>query len=149
MSDRIPNVVSEVSPSEAFAILKSSADAVLVDVRTRAEWVFVGMADLSETPNAPLFLEWQAFPEMQVNTNFAADLFTGLHGKTPSGFYFLCRSGVRSLAAAHAVAAECDVRGMSADCVNIIGGFEGDPDMSGHRGRVNGWKAEDLAWHQR
>ena len=149
MSDPIQNAVTEVSPVDAFAALKSDPNCVLVDVRTRAEWIFVGMADLSGTQNNPLFLEWQAFPDMLVNANFAQDLFAGLDGKSPSGFYFLCRSGARSLSAAHAVAFECDARGISADCVNIIGGFEGDPDASGHRGNVNGWKAESLAWHQR
>lgn len=149
MSDQTQNIVTEVTPIEAFEVLKADAGSILVDVRTRAEWIFVGTPDLSEMNKDPILLEWQGFPEMQVNTNYASDLMNGLGDQTPTGIYFLCRSGARSLAAADAVARECDSRGITLDCVNIIGGFEGDPDSSNHRGRVNGWKAQSLAWRQR
>ncbi len=142
------NQVSEVTPQETWDGLRDNADTVLVDVRTQVEWAFVGMPDLSELGKEPLLNQWATLPGMQQNTSFLDDLTSQLDGAAPSKIYFLCRSGVRSLSAAHLVAEAFAARGQAVECVNIIGGFEGDLDGSRHRGNSNGWKVSGLPWRQ-
>ncbi|BCW91182.1 Thiosulfate sulfurtransferase GlpE [Alphaproteobacteria bacterium SO-S41] len=136
----------DIAPGEAWTILKENPQARLIDVRTRAEWNFVGLPDLAETGTQALLAEWQVFPDMAVNAQFAeqaAGLVTKSGGAEDAPVILLCRSGVRSRAAAIALAA----RGFTA-AYNIAGGFEGDHDADGHRGQLNGWKAEGLPWRQ-
>lgn len=134
--------VSEATASDTYAALEAGGNVKLVDVRTRAEWSFVGLPDLSQAGSEPVLMEWQAFPDMAVNTNFGAALERACPDKS-TALYFLCRSGVRSLAAAR----EMRARGYEA-VFNVIDGFEGPPDGEGHRGRVAGWKASGLPWRQ-
>jgi rhodanese-related sulfurtransferase len=136
-------MIDNVSPKHTWEALKADADAHLVDVRTEAEFTFVGLTDLSDAAKQPVLIPWQVYPTMQVNAGFVQQLRAA--GLTPQNkIYFLCRSGARSLAAAGA-AAEA---GFS-HVFNIEDGFEGPPDRSGHRGTVSGWKADGLPWHQR
>lgn len=136
----------DVAPTEAWASLTGDRSAVLVDVRTRAEWSFVGLPALAELGKAPITLEWQIFPSMAVNSDFVEVLDRAL---TEAGMardvplYFLCRSGARSRSAAIAMTAAGWTR-----CFNVTSGFEGPPDPSGHRGGVAGWKADGLPWTQ-
>lgn len=140
--------VGDVDPNEAWRILSEQSDARLVDVRTRAEWKFVGVPELGEVGSDPFFLEWATFPDMSVNSAFAETLEKAI-GQTVNGpILFLCRSGVRSLHAAHAVTAHYAELGVEVTCLNIAEGFEGDMDVEGHRGSHNGWKARGLAWRQ-
>ena len=133
----------EIAPKEAWAVLARDPKAVLVDVRTQAEWAFVGFPDLSSFAKQPLFVAWQNFPDMQVNAGFAAELEkSGIDRDTP--LLFLCRSGQRSQAAAIAMTALGYTR-----CYNVSTGFEGDADAAGHRGTVGGWKVDALPWVQR
>ena len=140
--------VGEVSPDEAWRILEEEADARLIDVRTRAEWGFVGVPDLQDLGSQTLFVEWASYPDMSINPRFAAEVMEALGGDTPGTLLFLCRSGARSLRAAYAVASHLEAEGANADCLNVAEGFEGDLDGDGHRGRMNGWKARGLAWRQ-
>lgn len=136
----------DVSPDEAMAMLKDGKDAVLVDVRTQAEWSFVGVPDLSSLGRDPIFLEWQSYPTMAVDTDFTRRLEGELQRRgTPrdAPILFLCRSGARSRSAAQALTAAGYGR-----CLNIAGGFEGGPDPSRHRGTIEGWKAQALPWTQ-
>ena len=136
-------MVENVSPQAVYKALRSDPQARLVDVRTDAEWAFVGLPDLSGTGQDPVLIPWQVYPSMQVNGAFADHLRQA--GLTPEHkIYFLCRSGVRSVAAANAAAAAG-----YAHVFNIADGFEGPPNEDGHRGVVAGWKAESLPWHQR
>jgi rhodanese-related sulfurtransferase len=136
-------MIENVSPAQAWEALLADAQAQLVDVRTEPEWLFVGLPDLSLAGKQPLLIQWQVFPNMQVNPRFTAELTrTGLG--PDHKIYFLCRSGVRSLAAAEA-AREAGLP----HAYNIADGFEGPPDHQGRRGIVAGWKACDLPWHQR
>ncbi|MDF1722365.1 MAG: rhodanese-like domain-containing protein [Minwuia sp.] len=130
------------SPGDTFATLKADADAVLVDVRTVPEWQFVGVPDLADLAKEALFVEWQAYPEMKINAGFVEAVTA--KGVTPDQTVFLlCRSGVRSKAAAKALTAA----GFKA-CYNILEGFEGNADADGHRGKVGGWKHAGLPWRQ-
>ncbi|RFB78542.1 rhodanese-like domain-containing protein [Methylovirgula sp. 4M-Z18] len=136
----------DVTAVEAFDLLKQHADAQLVDVRTRAEWSFVGLPDLSSVNRDPICIEWQQYPSMVVATNFADVLDNELRARgipSDAPILFLCRSGARSLAAARALTTK-----NYSQCFNISGGFEGPPDTSRHRGMVDGWKAHALPWIQ-
>ena len=135
--------VPEVSPSEAYAALRDDPDAVLVDVRTDAEWNFVGLPDLGAVGKQPVLIPWQLYPSMQVNDHFAEHLHRA--GVTAqSKVFYLCRSGARSLAAGQAM----QLAGFP-HAFNVSDGFEGPMDSEGHRGTVSGWKAENLPWRQR
>ncbi len=136
----------DVTAREAYDLLRNNPRAVLVDVRTEAEWAFVGLPDLAMFGSAPVLLEWQSFPSMTANRSFAPTLLSQLRQRnTPADapVLFLCRSGGRSLAAARAMAGEGFTR-----CLNIVGGFEGPLDADRHRGAQDGWKALGLPWTQ-
>jgi rhodanese-related sulfurtransferase len=139
-------IVDEVSVEETWANLKSSSKAVLIDVRTRAEWAFVGVPDLSAIGKQPVLLEWQSFPDNRVSPDFTQRLGTLLaeagHDKS-SELYFICRSGGRSLMAARAMA-----DAGFACCRNVSDGFEGGLGPDRHRGGLGGWKAKQLPWVQ-
>jgi len=135
-------MVENVSPKESFAALAADRNAQLVDVRTDAEWQYVGIPDLRQLGKQAVLVSWQYFPSGNVNASFVEELRdAGLEPSQP--LYFLCRSGVRSMAAAQAAAAA----GFAA-VYNVADGFEGPPDARGHRGSVAGWKADDLPWRQ-
>lgn len=137
----------DVSVGDCWAALSENPGAFLVDVRTSAEWSYVGFPVLSAAGKAPLFAEWQSYPSMAVDPDFAprlAERIEAAGGSRQSPIYFLCRSGVRSIASAIAM-----TEAGFANCYNVLGGFEGPPDDEGHRGRVAGWKAEGLPWVQK
>jgi rhodanese-related sulfurtransferase len=132
----------DVAPPTAWKILDENKDAVLIDVRTRAEWNYVGLPELASVGKKPALLEWQVFPSMQANPEFVSTLASAIADKdTP--LLFLCRSGVRSAAAARAMTAA----GYST-CLNVTDGFEGPMDAQGKRGSEAGWKASGLPWRQ-
>jgi len=131
----------DVSPVDTYVALQTEADAVLVDVRTQAEWSYVGMPDLSGIGKRAIFLEWQRFPDGRLNEGFLEQLReAGVSEGVP--IYFLCRSGARSASAAVAATAV----GLG-PAYNISDGFEGPLDEDGHR-TVTGWKAAGLPWRQ-
>lgn len=136
-------MVENISPKQVWDALRADPAAQIVDVRTDAEWAYVGLPDLSAADKQPLLIPWQLFPSMQVNAGFVDQMKQA--GLTPDHkIYFLCRSGVRSLAAGRAAQAAGFPH-----AYNIADGFEGPPDEGGHRGTVAGWKAEALPWQQR
>ena len=135
-------LAGEIEARDAWRILEQDKDAVLIDVRTDAEWAFVGVANLGAMGKTAVHLSWQLYPDMTVDAQFCDKLErVGMSHDTP--LLFMCRSGARSRAAAQAMAA----RGFSR-CYNIADGFEGDCDEQNHRGTINGWKAADLPWAQ-
>ena len=136
----------DISAREAWEVLKKDPKAQLVDVRTAAEWTFVGVPDLTPLGRKVMTVEWQSFPSMARNADFEVALVAqlkaaGVAETTP--VFFLCRSGARSRAAATAMTA----KGFKA-CFYVSAGFEGDLDGERHRGRENGWKADGLPWMQ-
>lgn len=132
----------DISPATAFEMLADDASAVLVDVRTEEELVYVGYADLSGIGKKTVAVQWQQPANDERMNNFVDDLAAaGVDGSAP--VLFICRSGVRSRFAAQA-AAERGFR----NTYNISDGFEGDLDSSGHRGSAGGWKVLGLPWRQ-
>lgn len=141
------SLVDELSPSQAFEVLKNTPSSALVDVRTQAEWAFVGMPDLTPIDKDVMAVEWVSFPTMARNQRFMDQLIEQA-GVLPERLFFICRSGARSLSAARLVAAEMEARGLGLHCTNVSEGFEGDLDGARHRGFQNGWKQHGLPWRQ-
>lgn len=123
----------DVSSALAFEWMQSG-DAVMVDVRTDAEREWVGYV-----PGA-IPVAWKQWPGMEVNRSFDE----ALKAAVPAGkkVLLLCRSGVRSVAAAK----RATMLGLSA--YNVLEGFEGDADQDAHRGRTGGWRFKGLPWAQ-
>lgn len=142
-NDQLKNYAGDLSVADAWALLESDPRAQLVDVRTTAEWNFVGLPDLSSLGREVLQVEWQSFPTMRPNPNFVADTVRNGASAKDAPILFLCRSGARSRSAAIAMTAAGYGR-----AYNIAGGFEGDLDGERHRGKQNGWKASGLPWKQ-
>lgn len=122
-------------PGEANALLQQKPGAKVVDVRSRAELDFVGRIPGS------VEIEWKSYPGMSPNPNFVPQLMQ----KVPQDavVMFVCRSGGRSHDAA--IAAMQAGYGVA---FNVLEGFEGDRDSSGHRNTVGGWRAAGLPWIQ-
>ena len=136
----------DLGAQEAWDLLKAEPSAQLVDVRTMAEWNFVGLPDLAGLGRRVHCVEWQSFPTMAVNPAFAAEAeaaVTAAGAGKDTPLLLLCRSGARSRAAAVAL-----TQAGFARAYNVAGGFEGDPDGMNHRGNLNGWKAARLPWRQ-
>lgn len=141
------NYAGDVSCKECFSALNEHAAAQLIDVRSAAEWNFVGVPDLMRLEKQVLLIEWQVFPTMEVDPEFANKTIAQLDAlgvSKDAPIYFLCRSGVRSQSAASALTAS----GYT-NSYNILGGFEGPHDGEKHRGNVGGWKFDALPWSQR
>ena len=144
--DENPGHAGDVGVREAWAALAADPSAHLVDVRTVAEWNFVGLPDLGALGKRVLLVEWQRFPDMTVNSTFVDELgeaLADLGVGDEASLYFLCRSGARSRSAATAATAAGIKRAF-----NVAGGFEGALGPDRHRGCVDGWKAGGLPWIQ-
>jgi len=129
----------DLSPTEAWVLLETEPDALLVDVRTEPEWAFVGVPDLTGLGKKLLTVSWNLWPSGEHNNAFVDDLReAGVEGPA----VFICRSGARSAAAAEAATAA----GLD-PAYNVAEGFEGELDEKGHRGRT-GWRARGLPWRQ-
>jgi rhodanese-related sulfurtransferase len=122
-----------LTPQEACEVWQLAPDAKLVDVRTQAEWDWVG-----RIPGA-VEVEWMEYPGNALNPDFLRDV----QRKVPTDalVMLLCRSGVRSHKAA------CLLKGAGySECFNVLEGFEGNLDENGQRGRVGGWRKAGLPW---
>ncbi|WP_432535967.1 rhodanese-like domain-containing protein [Kineococcus arenarius] len=133
----------DLTPREAFELLRDDGDAVLVDVRTEAEWTYVGVPDAAALRRAPVFASWLPVEEDAPGARFLAELErAGIAPGHRGPVVFLCRSGKRSVGAATAATAA----GIGPS-YNVLDGFEGDLDEHGHRGAA-GWRAQGLPWRQ-
>ena len=105
----------------------------MIDVRSEAELAWVGFV-----PGA-VAVPWKQWPGMAMNPTFDADVKAAAHGKK---VVLLCRSGVRSIAAAKRATE------LGLEAYNILEGFEGDANADGHRGTQGGWRMRGLPWRQ-
>jgi rhodanese-related sulfurtransferase len=128
----------DLSPQEAYDRLKADPRAVLLDVRTVPEWVYVG----SPAVERLVRVSWQLFPSMEINPKFI-DMVKEAGVGPDMQVLCLCRSGQRS-----AVAAQALSEAGFENCYNIAEGFEGNRDGLGHRGTSGGWKFAGLPWAQ-
>ena len=122
----------DVSPALAWQWVQSG-EAVMVDVRSDAEREWVGYV-----PGA-VPLAWKQWPGMAMNPAFDDGIRQAAEGKK---LVLLCRSGVRSIAAAKRATE------LGLEAYNILEGFEGDPDANAHRGNKGGWRHQGLPWRQ-
>ncbi|MEI8155576.1 MAG: rhodanese-like domain-containing protein [Burkholderiales bacterium] len=128
-----PGYAGDISPALACAWWQAG-EAVLVDVRTDAEREWVGFI-----PGA-VALAWKQWPGMAMNPAFDEEILEA--GPKGSKLVLLCRSGVRSIAAAKRATE------LGLQAYNILEGFEGDPDAQAHRGKKGGWRLQGLPWRQ-
>ena len=138
--------IEDVPVEEVWARLQSDSNSALIDVRTRAEWAFVGLPNLAEIGKQVLTVEWQTSPENRIDAAFPERLAIVLDAagaNKDAELFFICRSGVRSRMAAEAMANAGYQR-----CRNVADGFEGPLDANRHRGQTAGWKAAGLPWVQ-
>lgn len=133
----------DITPEHAWELLRDNSEAVLVDVRTDAEWRYVGVPDLESLARRTVLVEWVSYPAGARNDNFVDQLKeAGVMGGESAPVIFLCRSGHRSIGAAEAATAA----GIGPS-YNVLDGFEGALNADGHRGAV-GWRAIGLPWRQ-
>ena len=123
-------------PAEAHSLMQQVPASKLVDVRTQAEWDYVG-----HVPESVL-IEWNTYPSGQRNQAFLEQLQAWI-AKSDAPVMFICRSGARSHHAAQAA-----TQAGYPNSYNILEGFEGDKDAHGHRGTVGGWRFAGLPWIQ-
>ena len=124
-----------LTPKEAYVLTQHHPNAKLVDVRTRAEWDWVG-----RVPNA-VEVEFLSYPGSVPNDAFADELLAKV--SKDAVVMFLCRSGARS----HNAASIATAAGYG-HCYNVLEGFEGDRDANGHRNNIGGWRVAGLPWVQ-
>ncbi len=136
--------IKHLTPPEAWEILQTSADAVLLDVRTSMEFDYVGH------PMNAINIPWQEAPDWEIKTDFVDMVRKTLASRTEGNrdietlpVLTICRSGKRSLAAAEALS-----KSGFRNVYNIEEGFEGDRDGAKHRSTINGWRFHNLPWEQ-
>lgn len=141
--------VTQITPKDAFELLKNDQNSVLIDVRTFEEFNFVGFVNSSSFNNRMVLLPWLLAPAMNENPEFAPNLENSLKKlfgdqSQDAKALFICRTGGRSNSAAN----YAENLGYK-NCYNVVAGFEGELDSKEQRGNVNGWKASDLPWRQK
>ena len=131
-------MVTEVTPKQAWKMLQDKPDMILLDVRSKVEFDYVGHP--IDAVNIPI----QEAPDWQPDPAFSSKVIERLgEASKDSTVLTLCRSGKRSMLAATLL----EEQGYK-DTVNIAEGFEGDPDENRHRGNLNGWRFHGLPWEQ-
>lgn len=133
--------IKRITPPEAQQILNEEDQAVLIDVRSKVEFDYVGH------PSAATNIVWKDYPEWQENPEFVAEVRAQLAAdgsdSTNRPVLMICRSGARSYAAAQRLA-----EAGYTNLFNVEEGFEGDKNEAGHRCSVSGWKFHGLPWEQ-
>ena len=129
-------MIENLDPQQAWDLLQQNPQAVLIDVRTKAEYTDIGH------PIGAIHIAWQE----QFGGTINPDFLTEVNKRVPdysTPILLLCRSGIRSLSAARAL----EHIGYET-LINIVNGFEGDPDSNQQRGKLNGWQFCGLPWEK-
>lgn len=142
--------ITQITPIDALEFLKQNKNSILIDVRTSEEFNFVGFVDSSSFDNRMILIPWQTLPLMEENKQFAIQIEESLKKIFPNNnikdlhLLFLCRTSARSNNSAQYV------KNLGyKNSYNITNGFEGELDKNQQRGKINGWKANQLPWKQR
>tara|TARA_B100001123_G_scaffold449874_2_gene617244 strand:- start:1004 stop:1438 length:435 start_codon:yes stop_codon:yes gene_type:complete len=134
--------IEQVDSAECFEQLSKIPNSFLIDVRTKPEWEFNGVPDLSSINKKVIFISWLIYPEMEINSHFEKEL-SKLNIIKNYKLYFICRSGNRSFEAANFLST------INYNyCFNLTDGFEGDKNKMSQRSTINGWKYNKLPWKQ-
>ena len=136
------NNIKNISSQECFEKLSIEVNSQLIDVRTKPEWIYVGVPDLSSINKNVILISWQVYPEMETNKFFENQILES-NIKKNDNLYFICRSGNRSYNAAEFLTS----RGFS-NCINVIDGFEGKLNHKHQRALIDGWQFNNLPWIQ-
>ena len=142
VNDIKKNNVRSISSRQCFETLSKVSDSHLVDVRTKPEWLFVGLPDLQSLGKKTICVSWHVYPDMGMNVNFESEILESGINKQDTVF-LICRSGQRSSNAANFLAS----RGFT-KCCNVIDGFEGEIGHDHQRSTISGWKYSKLPWKQ-
>lgn len=129
--------MQELMPKDAHALLQAEPDALLIDVRSEIEFLFVG-----HPPNA-VWIPWSDAPDWDTNPNFVREVERLADSRRDRPLLMLCRSGNRSATAGQALIEAGFTR-----VINVRYGFEGDLNDEHHRNTLNGWRADGLPWVQ-
>lgn len=129
--------MKHLTPKEAHAFLQANPQALLIDVRSEIEYLFVGH------PVGAIHVSWNDGPDWEINPHFVGEVkkLAGHGGDRP--LVLICRSGNRSLSAAETLSGA----GFTA-VYNVLHGFEGELDERHHRNSSNGWRYDGLPWEQ-
>ena len=134
--------IESVTSIESFNKLSEISSSHLIDVRTKPEWEFIGVPDLSSVNKKTIFISWHVYPEMKINSFFENQIINS-NLKKNDKLFFICRSGKRSFQAAKFLSS-IDYN----KCFNITDGFEGIKNNINQRSSINGWKYNKLPWKQ-
>ena len=130
--------MKHLTPTETYAYLQAHPEALFLDVRMELEYLYVGH------PPGVVHVAWYEYPEMQSDPErFVAQVRREAGNALNKPLVVLCRSGARTVAAGQAL----EAAGFT-EVINVLHGFEGDPDENFHRGRLNGWRHDGLPWEQ-
>ena len=136
--------VKAFSPLQAFTFVEKNQRAVLIDVRSSMEFLFVGH------PVGSVHVPWIDEPDWIVNPDFVTEVRKVMLGgigvdehDSDAPVVLICRSGKRSLEAGKLL-----LNNGFADVYNVDEGFEGELDENHHRSTRGGWRFRDLPWEQ-
>ncbi len=139
--------VISINPPDAWQLLKDNTKAVLIDIRSEMEYLFIGH------PKGAIHIPWIDEPDWKINPRFAADVRKVMLGGVvydPEDsqidaipVLLICRSGRRSLEAGKVL-----VKDGFTKVYNVIEGFEGQLDENHHRSTLAGWRFHGLPWEQ-
>ena len=134
--------VKNITSIECFNKLSEISNSYLIDIRTKPEWEFIGVPDLSSLNKKTIFISWLVYPEMRINSYFEKQINESNIEKNDK-LFFICRSGRRSFQAAKFLSHS----GYNY-CYNVSDGFEGKKNSLNQRSTINGWKFNNLPWNQ-
>ena len=133
-----------LSPKRAWQLLQDDSRAVLVDIRTTMEYLFVGH------PKGAVHVAWIDEPDWDVNPEFVTEIrklmLGGVVCEDEQGcapVILICRSGKRSLEAGRAL-----LQAGMKSVMHVDEGFEGELDENHQRSTVGGWRFHQLPWEQ-
>ncbi len=141
--------IQQINSLQAFELLKSDKNSILIDVRTPEEFNLVGTVNASDFDNRMILLPWQFYQNGEPNPDFLSNFENNLNNFFTKDLFdikliFICRSGVRSEYSADYVA-----NYGYKNSFNINDGFEGAININNQRSKINGWKYNNLPWRQK
>jgi len=124
-------------PQEAWALIQNNPGALFIDVRMAVESQCVGY------PPGVINIAWYEFPDYTVDATRFVGAVEQIANSRDQAVVLLCRSGLRSVDAGMAL----EKAGFT-KVINVLDGFEGEPDDNGHRSTECGWRFDGLPWTQ-
>ena len=135
--------LQSLTPHQAAQMVEQDPRALLLDVRSSMEFLFVGH------PVGAVHLAWIDEPDWEVNPHFVAEVRKLVLGGAASDsapgvpVILICRSGKRSKEAGNKLLAA------GFEWVyHVDEGFEGELDEHHRRSTTGGWRFRGLPWEQ-